>query len=301
MVTKPAPVTFTNGLTASKATHPELPGITAEFTWITPALASQWLDDAPKVRRSQRDRNIAAQTRDLTQGNWIFNGDTLVFDSDGRFIDGQHRLKAIAASGTAVWALVVRGVPPEAEKVIDTGAARTPADHLTLTGATYAPASAALARRIFLWEANNGEGGYATITPTHTEIATTYDKHPEIIDAIRFAYTARNQADELPAVRISVWSMAWWLFTRKDPGTGTWFLNRVLTGVADTTDSPVLAVRRFLLTTPRRRPAGGGERIGEKEQLAALIIGWNHYRAGETTARIELPRGGLKREFPRPY
>src|ERR1019366_7444668 len=52
----------------------------------------------------------------------------VAFDLAGRLIDGQHRLRAIMKSGTAVMVLVFDGCDPEAFGVIDQGKKRGSGD-----------------------------------------------------------------------------------------------------------------------------------------------------------------------------
>jgi hypothetical protein len=58
----------------------------------------------------------------------------IVFDTDLRMADGQHRCSAIIKSGCGFWCLVVWGVEPSARLNIDRGAVRNSADNLVMAG-----------------------------------------------------------------------------------------------------------------------------------------------------------------------
>lgn len=101
-------------------------------TKITPSQAEKWLEDVPAYQRKIRPANLNKLILAITRGEWRENGATIVFNSKGELIDGQHRLKAIAMSGVAVWATVVTNVSSgiETYQTIDDGAARRLQDFL---------------------------------------------------------------------------------------------------------------------------------------------------------------------------
>ena len=85
---------------------------------ISPELAEEWLGKN-HGNRNQRDHKIIAYTRDIKDGNWLQTGETIKFDTDGRLIDGQHRLEAIHRSGETLRMLVVMGLSPHVQSVLD--------------------------------------------------------------------------------------------------------------------------------------------------------------------------------------
>lgn len=95
-------------------------------TKITPSQAEKWLDSVPVFQRKIRTANLNKLILAITRGEWRENGATIVFNSRGELIDGQHRLKAISLSGVAVWAVVVTNISSGTEtfQTIDDGAAR---------------------------------------------------------------------------------------------------------------------------------------------------------------------------------
>ena len=51
--------------------------------------------------RSQRKGNIERIKRDIKNGQYLLNGDTIVISTENVLLNGQHRLEAIAAGTTA--------------------------------------------------------------------------------------------------------------------------------------------------------------------------------------------------------
>lgn len=86
------------------------------------------------LKKNSRNRKIRATVVDfyadqLEKGVWDESLRTpIIIDWDGELLDGQHRLSAIVQANVGMNCYVIRGVDPEAYKVVDTGAPRRPAD-----------------------------------------------------------------------------------------------------------------------------------------------------------------------------
>lgn len=90
---------------------PEEFGLTVEIEVITPEQATQYLSHNAK-HREINPRKVEKLASDLDEQNWQLNGKVIIFDSNGRLLNGQHRLSACALSGKNLTTLVVRGVNP---------------------------------------------------------------------------------------------------------------------------------------------------------------------------------------------
>ena len=79
--------------------------------YITPDQASKWLANNHTGRRKipSESERIA---RAILEGKWVVSGETIIVDSDGRLLDGQHRLEAIVLAGIAVPSVVALNVDP---------------------------------------------------------------------------------------------------------------------------------------------------------------------------------------------
>lgn len=100
------------------------PTISADVENITPKLAAKYLL-RNRNNRHLSEKTIAPLVQDMVNGNWRLTGEAIKFDTDNNLIDGQHRLVAIERAGISLPVLVIRGVEPEAQLVIDTGRKRT--------------------------------------------------------------------------------------------------------------------------------------------------------------------------------
>jgi len=94
--------------------------------------------------------NIGALTSALRRGEWKLNGETIVFDSDGRLIQGQHRLTAVIKSGVWIESFVIRGVPSGVFATMDQGKKRSGSDVLAVEGKSNSVSMASAARAILM-------------------------------------------------------------------------------------------------------------------------------------------------------
>lgn len=98
--------------------------VRSKLRLVTPEQAERWLATANRKNRPLSPVFAGRYAADMKGGRWAVNGQGVVFDTDGHLIDGQHRLKAVVLSGTAVPLLVVSGVPAGVFDTLDQGRRR---------------------------------------------------------------------------------------------------------------------------------------------------------------------------------
>jgi hypothetical protein len=126
----------------------------SEVTVITPAMATSWLE-ANRRNRSLSDTTVKTYAADMAAGAWHITHQGIGFDVDGALLDGQHRLSAIILANVPVAMLVTRGLPRNAQDVIDAPRVRTVKDQLQLIdGVTDATAKAATVKIVHALDNN---------------------------------------------------------------------------------------------------------------------------------------------------
>lgn len=98
-----------------------------EVVTVTPELAAEWLKrntDNRALRKWHVDSLAAA----ILRNEWVLTHQGVAFSTDGRLLDGQHRLAAIVKAGQPVQIAVARNVVDLAFKTIDQGIKRTLSD-----------------------------------------------------------------------------------------------------------------------------------------------------------------------------
>ncbi|MCS4153327.1 hypothetical protein GGQ03_000584 [Salinibacter ruber] len=123
----------------------------ARYIDITPAQAQRWLG-RNKRNRPLRPGQVKRYAKLMDEGKWITSPDAIAFDSEGRLINGQHRLQAAVQADEPIEdALVASGLPTSAFKIADMGAKRTAADVLRIEGFRHPQELGAVMKLLVLW------------------------------------------------------------------------------------------------------------------------------------------------------
>lgn len=277
------------------------PRIKVEFSTeiVTPELAKLWLslnvDNNRKVRAAKVDQYAA----DMCSDAWLDNGETIKFDTDGNLIDGQHRLLAVVEAGVPIEFTIARNVAPRAIKTIDTGVARKFSDVLKFEGAHDVNVTAAIVRRIILWDRGlrltHGGGGGANANTSSTQQLERYqsDTAGFRMAAARGNDVRRHTGGLLTSTTAGA---AFYLFARIDYDAAMDFTDRFISGANLGTGHPILTLRTRLLR------AKNVERLNESEKLALTIRAWNFYRSEQPCDRLQIagPQGLSNKTFPVP-
>lgn len=271
-------------------TQPAVPK--SETMTITPQIAQEWVTLNTR-NRPVRYARVARFARDMKDGTWVLNGETVKIAADGTILDGQHRLYACIQASVSFETFVIRGLPMEAQDTIDTGAARTMGDQFDLRGESHAKILASVTRWAYKWLHGERGTGRADTDPTHAEMSALLTADPRLREAAEWADHARNS---FRSVSGSVWGMAWMLFHGSDHLAAEVFLEKVLAGADLGEGHPALAFRNRIW-----RAREVGERLNQHEQLAYLIIAWNAFKDDRQITRLQAPKGKLTpANFPEP-
>ncbi len=259
---------------------------------VSPGLAAQWLRKNVDNNRSPKTNKIPTYARDMARGKWQEDsGETIKFNDRDELIDGQNRLRAVVLAGVTVSFDVVFGVPSDAMKVIDTGAARTAADYLKIFGAPSRTRAGSVVRWVLLWDAGYKTGQAAGFRPSNTEIVERYEVEP---DAFTAATARGGDCQRYNLSTGTVAAVAFYLFSRVDSERCHQFFDQFVTGADLAEKSPVLVLRNKL---SRMRL----DRLTRPEQLALFVRAWNAFREDRPLDRMLIVKGDLTNSnFPVP-
>lgn len=95
---------------------------------MTPKEATRIIEKSNIDNRKVRLHHVEWFSNLIKNGEWVLTHQGIAFDVNGRLIDGQHRMLAIAKSGIDTPILVTRNLKPEAYNAIDTHSRRSLAD-----------------------------------------------------------------------------------------------------------------------------------------------------------------------------
>lgn len=171
---------------------------------ITPDMAKEYLT-RNIVNRKPNMGQVAYYARMMSEGKWMLNGESIVFDNKGNLADGQHRLMAIIQSNVAIQSVIVRNVDCESFSTIDQGKARSAKDSFSIKGIPNGTNISAGIRKYIIMNrsgrigsigslhtGDNGDSGcYKVSAQEHLDI---YNQHPDFWqDEYSFASSCYNR------------------------------------------------------------------------------------------------------------
>lgn len=274
-------------------------GISVDLVTVTPEVAARWLEERNVRNRKPSQQRIARYKRLMEQGQWVFNGATVVFDADGRLADGQNRLHAIVASGVPQSVLVVSGVEPFiAQDTTDQGGKRTLGNQLDMRGEQNATNLATAIRVVYAIEtageldSTNRTAAVATIP----ELIATLDRNPRL----RESMPVGGRVNKAVGYSHGLGAAMHYLLSQIDPDDAEVFFARLVDGVGLEDGDPILLLRNRLIA--ERDVATGARHKGMNQNfVAALTIkAWKAWRRGDRLNNLRWRRGGAQPEaFPR--
>lgn len=258
------------------------------------AIAKRWLAKNVKNRRI-RQILVGRYRSDMLAGRWTFAGDPIRFNVSGHLVDGQHRLHAIAETDLTLPMLVVRGLPDEAQGVMDQGGRRTPGDQLGLKGVKDANAVAAAVKQYLVWTEGLLFRDRKAITTqiTTPRIEAWVDENPALIANLSQVIGLTKQNDAPPSIAAA----AALRFMQIDAAGCTEFFTLLARG-AGTEGHPIVTLDKRLQRVRRE-----GLKMPDRDYLSLFILAWNAWRDDRVMAKFQRPRGGRWTEdnYPVPH
>lgn len=219
----------------------------SEVAVITPAMATRWLE-ANTRNRPLSDTTVKTYAADMAAGAWHITHQGIGFDVDGMLLDGQHRLSAIILANVPVAMLVTRGLPRNAQDVIDAPRVRSVKDQLQMIdGVTDAVAKAATVKVVHALDNNIRATFRLSLNQTRAAIARDGERLEKMLAL--YHGTPFKTAPFLGAM----------VFALGAGGKVQEFAEAVRNGEGLKRGDPAYTVRDFMLMTRR---GGAVERMG---------------------------------------
>lgn len=160
-------------------------GVTFTLETISPKQARDYLAKA-FVARKPDIRVVGAYAQTMRDGAWVVNGQPIIFDTEGRLIDGVQRLTACVEAETSFATLVARGVHGDTLHTIDQHRARSYVAVLEARGTYRRPAS--LVRLMGkLIRIENGTLGLSSVPISWSRYDRVLEANPELVEAVDLA------------------------------------------------------------------------------------------------------------------
>lgn len=263
-------------VTKEKATPPEPTHAFERLTW----KQAEALLGKNEANRAIRDRKVQQYQRDMLNGDWDLCAAPIVIDSNGKLIDGQHRLTAqVAAQKTVKW-LVMRNVNPDLQKVIDTGMQRSASDVLHFAGEANTTILGGVLRMAYRIK-HDVMSGRRAMNISNNELIATLEEEP----VLRYCVEQGIKASKgMTHISPTVLATAHWLIMRaNDEAEATSFLTRIATLTSEREGSPVLALHKRVTELQRQQI-----RVRPRDYLALIMKAWNYDASGTRVNKLAL-------------
>lgn len=246
------------------------------FFEITPIAAAQIIEHRNTGNRKVAHSKLEQTCSDIREGRFLVNGESIVFSSCGKLLDGQHRLTGCIRTGIPIISLVAFGIDEDARRTIDTGKLRTAGDIAQLSGVADGNNVTAIARMMIAYRRGNG----VNLTRPHDisvgEIIDFIEANPNIHEMNR--WSAHYQKGLISIMGRTVLSAARMIC---EPALGPGiieYLGQVGSGESIKSGDPAFSVRRRLF----------GAKTTRAVCLEAVLRGAIAYHEGRTLTRIEI-------------
>lgn len=270
-----------------------IPGIIQTQTIsVTPQLASRWLSRNTHNRKI-RENTVMRYTSDMAAGRWKYAADPIRFDINGMLIDGQHRLSAIMRQpeGFSLPMLVVSGLEPGSQEVMDQGSRRTAGDQLELRDVKNANQIAAIARLAVIWDSGLWfrDAHSANVLATSTAIQSWVAENAECVAWLQKNMASIRSNDAMPSVSGFVAVLFW----RVSPARAEGFFYALKEGAG--AGHPINTLDKRLQKMRRE-----GVKWSSRDVVALFIQAWNAWVSHKSPKAFPRPSGGWKPEtYPR--
>lgn len=235
---------------------------------VTPEIARRYLE-ANYANRAVRGAWVDELAGVILRGQWRETHQGIAFDLNGRLLDGQHRLMAIAQAGRTVKLLVTRDLPEDVFRVVDAGKSRSIADRLKLTDSSiYVNQNACTIMR-----------SYVTMALGRAPAPIELMEHEFLKMADEVTQVSERFVPRVRAITTGAVGAAIANYMRFHPRKASAFLEGLLSGIDLEAGSAVLRLREMLLATKIPQ--------GRSEAYWKVIRATQHFHVGETPIRLD--------------
>ncbi|MBM4289423.1 MAG: hypothetical protein FJ135_14985 [Deltaproteobacteria bacterium] len=260
--------------------------VSAETITITPEHALEILEKYKAANRPLSQVHVNRLAETMKKGEWLLNGEPIIFDKEGNLIDGQHRMWACAMSGVAITTLVVYGVDNAVFKTLDMGRKRSTSDIAALLN--YRDHKVVGAAVYYLWKYLNQALHRFLPRPNNLVLYDLLEEHRHIEYSVPFGKKVKH------LVPPSMGAFCHYVFSRLDQQDADRFFEVFETGEHLTKTSPIYWLRERLI-----RMRSSKAKLPDYEVIALAFKAWNYFRQGKEIAHLRWSRG-QNEAFPSP-
>lgn len=270
---------------------------------ITPEMAKRWISaTGNKNFRSPTTARVNAIVRDIRNGDWQLNGETIKLAGDV-CKDGLHRLTAIVVSGSTVRSLVVRNIPDEFDTTVDRGRPRSLAQEMSYRRVPSAKNTATVTRQWY--QLRDGQWGTASSDSSGASDSVLWkffeDHRERIQDAVSLCTSGADNMRVQSFVSVAVCGPLICEGTienfhrPRESSIATNFTMTIATGNGSGPDDPAVVLRNRMIKDQRTKT----QRMDRVYRRAITIYAWNLFCEGQVASTLRYRLSGPSaQQFP---
>lgn len=245
----------------------------AEVITINPKKAKELLKQNRNNRKLVK-KKVEKYVKDMKEGRWKENGESIIMDKNNNFKDGQHRMEAVVEANYTYTAVLVRGVDPDVMDTIDTGSNRTLANVLEMDKVQYASLIAAMISKIAPF--NNGTSIDARQGISNAAGLEFYHKQGRSLHSLAVISYKIYGKQITPLLAQSDIGFYHYVLAGYDMNeTTTFFLNNICGIITKETNAASWVARQFAKARKQKT------RLSPKWKLGVVIKAWNLYLSAD--------------------
>jgi hypothetical protein len=255
-------------------TH-ELSKLSGTYTIdVSPELAQSWLALNP-INRKLSEAHVIEYVNRMKRGEWMLNGQCIIFSDKGILLDGQHRLAAVARAKMTIAFDVRFGIDQDVFATIDDGKKRSASDVFSIEKIpNYSNAAATVNLIMGLQRGVTQKNFNMANKPSNTEKAEWYLENPEVADFVLLGmkwYEASGRI--LSPAKFAAYAF---MMAKVDHKKAMRFMDKLALGFELESSSPIFKLRALLT----RAKVDRTRKIPESYERALIIKAWNTYKEG---------------------
>lgn len=230
------------------------------------------------------DRGLVSRlVSDISNGRWVYNGETIILTSDLLVNDGQHRLLAASKSGATIITAAIIGAARDSRTTVDTGRSRTLSNFLAMEGAPNSSVASTVVKYLASYERLGGKSINVDIITT-PEGKQYYRENSAEIDSI----ISKTPSDTSKVGGRSFVAAARCIIEREcfDDEVVNDFFVKYIKGTLLPEESPIYKAREYIMEAKKRK-------LSVLDKFEIILRAWNAFYRGKTWQRMITLSGTL--------
>lgn len=258
--------------------------ISVELVKVTPSLAENYLKFNP-INRKVSLNNVNFLAKQMIEGLFIENGESIVFDKNNILRDGQHRLMAIIKSSKSYYIPVVKGVSSNSMATYDTGKNRSASDVLSIEGFKSSSTVSALIKQIDKYckrsskSAFNGSTNRVETLSNQQVLDNCKDNYDWLIGIVNNSANIYNKCN-LKTLSVTNISLIAYIVGGENPSKEVYSFIKHIIGVSRTEETATSYLYSKLYNSKTN-----SEPLNFYWILGMSIKAWNYYSEGNPSVR----------------